>query len=214
MIDKGKTVMRLRVLTAVSGVTALTLLGVMPVAQAAEPSAPAANGVAKVKKLSPEEIQTMLAARADANTQGVTAGTTAQGRVVCFQAHVRNANMWTSTICTDQSGFTGSEGHSDPIDAVRFFVGTTGGMDFNVQTHWANFGTTPEAHIAPGEGLLMVHSNGNALEAIHLRSSNERMMASAHVKDVGWKGTGLWSYDQWIGSIGENRWMEAFWIDI
>ncbi|MEK2490906.1 hypothetical protein WN990_15225 [Kitasatospora purpeofusca] len=206
--------MRFRALTAVSGLTALTLLGMVPVAQAAEPSAPAANGVAKVKKMSPEEIQEMLAARADANTQGVTAGTTAEGRVVCFRAHVRNANMWTSTICTDQSGFTGSEGRNDPIDAVYFYVGPTGGMDFNVETHWANFGTAPEAHIAPGDGLMMWNSNGSALEAIHLRSFNQSMMAAAHVKDVGWKGTGLRSYDQWIGSIGENRWMEAFWIDI
>ncbi|WP_405648074.1 hypothetical protein [Streptomyces uncialis] len=40
------------------------------------------------------------------------------------------------------------------------------------------------------------------------------MKAAAHVQDVGWKGTDQWAYDQWIGSIGENRWMEAFWIAI
>ncbi|MFD4908875.1 hypothetical protein [Kitasatospora purpeofusca] len=206
--------MRFRALTAVSGLTALTLLGMMPVAQAAEPPAPAANEVTTVGKLSPEEFQKMRAARAGVNTQGVTDGATIQGRVVCYQAHVRNANVWTSLICTDQSSFTGSVGQGDPIDAVYFAVGTTGGMDFNVQLHWANDGSGPERHVAPGETVTVVNPQGNVLEAIHLRSSNESMKAGAHVKDVGWKGTDQWSYDQWIGSIGEARWMEAFWIHI
>ncbi|MFE7493116.1 hypothetical protein ACFVVU_09090 [Kitasatospora sp. NPDC057965] len=203
--------MRLRALTAVSALTALTLLGAMPVAQAADSSAPAVNEVTKVKELSPEEIQAMAAAQADTSTQGVTAGTMTQGRRVCFQAHTRKAG-WTNTICTDQSGFTGSQGQADPIDAVRFAVGATGGMDFNVQLHWSNDGTGSEYHIGPGAAVELY--NGNDLEAIHLWSSNESMMAAAHVKDVGWKGTGLWSYNQWIGSIDEGRWMEAFWIDI
>ncbi|MFD9068204.1 hypothetical protein ACFVZ3_42595 [Kitasatospora purpeofusca] len=206
--------MRFRALTAVSGLTALALLGVMPVAQAAEPSAPAANEVTTVGKLSPEEFQKMRAARADVNAQGVTDGTTIQGRVVCYQAHVRNANVWTSLICTDQSSFTGSVGQGDPIDAVYFAVGTTGGMDFNVQLHWANDGRGAEVHVGPGGWVQMSNGNGNVLEAIHLRSTNESMKAGAHVKNFGWKTTDQWSYDQWIGSIDENRWMEAFWIHI
>ncbi|MFJ8434891.1 hypothetical protein ACIQ9P_26680 [Kitasatospora sp. NPDC094019] len=205
--------MRVRALTAVSTLTALTFLGMVPAAQAADSPVPAVNGVTRVEKLGPEGLREMAAAQADANAQGVTDGTAAGGRRVCFQAHARSAG-WTSTICTDQSGFTGSQGQVDPIDAVRFSVGATGGMDFNVQLHWANDGTGAEGHIAPGGAVEIWNANGNVLEAIHLWSSNESMMAAAHVKNVGWKGTGLYSYNQWIGSIGEGRWMEAFWIHI
>ncbi|WP_329563458.1 hypothetical protein OG711_37905 [Streptomyces uncialis] len=71
-----------------------------------------------------------------------------------------------------------------------------------------------ERHIAPGGSFEFSHNGGQPIQALRFRSTNESMKAAAHVQGVGWKGTDQLSYDQWIGSIGENRWMEAFWIAI
>ncbi|MFE2108360.1 hypothetical protein ACFXAF_21195 [Kitasatospora sp. NPDC059463] len=198
--------MRFRALTAVSALTALTLLGMVPVAQAAGPSAPASNTEVKIEKLTPELSRAVDAARAEAVESG-----TARSYYVCFQAHARGAG-WTNTVCSDGPGFTGSEGHNDPIDRVVFTVG--GGLDFNTQLHFRNEGTTAPIHVPSSYQVELSNPNGNVIEAIRLWSSNAPMKAAAHVQNVGWKGTDQWSYDQWIGSIGEARWMEAFWIDI
>ncbi|MFF2656209.1 hypothetical protein ACFVUH_02470 [Kitasatospora sp. NPDC058032] len=202
--------MRFRALTAVSALTALTLIGMVPVAQAAGPSAPAAGGGPTFESSVPDVARAMDAARVE-GTPSIADAT--QWRQVCFQAHSRSAG-WTSTVCSDEPGFTGTEGHNDPIDGLRFWVNKVADMDFNVQVHWANDGSGWEYHVPPGGSIELDNGNGNVVEAIHLRSSNEPMKAAAHVKNVGWKGTNLFAYDQWIGSIGENRWMEAFWIDI
>ncbi|WP_380280884.1 hypothetical protein [Kitasatospora purpeofusca] len=201
--------MRFRALTAVAALTALTVLGAVPTAQAAEPaepSAPATTAEGKLRKLTPEMADAVNAARAGAadSVAGVTP------HFVCFRAHLRNAG-WSNTVCSDGPGFTGLEGKNDPIDAVRFTVG--GGFDFRAQVHFANTGTTSEIHVPSGSEYEFFN-NGNAIEAIHLRSLNHAMKAAAHVQNVGWKGTNTWERDQWIGSIGEARWMEAFWIDL
>ncbi|WP_380280860.1 hypothetical protein [Kitasatospora purpeofusca] len=198
--------MRIRALTAVSALTALTLLGMVPVAQAADPSVPAANTGIKIEKLTPELSRSVDAARAEAVESG-----TARSYYVCFQAHTRSG-QWTNTVCSDGPGFTGTENHNDPIDRVIFTVG--GGLDFHTQLHFANEGTAPAVHVPSSYQIEFWNPNGNVIEAIHLWSSNAPMKAAAHVQNVGWKGTDQWSYNQWIGSIGEARWMEAFWIDI
>ncbi|MER7703727.1 hypothetical protein ABTX81_12605 [Kitasatospora sp. NPDC097605] len=198
--------MRSRTLTALSALTALTLLGMVPVAQAAGSAAPSSSTEVKP---APDTAQTGDTARAGAAVPGPTLQ---NARALCYQAHSRNAG-WTSVLCTDgAAGFTGTTGQNDPIDRVYFSV--YGDLDFNVQLHWSNDGTGAERRVAPGTWAEIYNPNGNALEAIHLRSTNETMKAAAHVQNVGWKGTDLWSYDQWIGSIGEARWMEAFWVAI
>ncbi|MEV0535528.1 hypothetical protein [Kitasatospora sp. NPDC050463] len=207
--SNGVVIMRFRALAAVSALTALTLVGIVPAAQAADPPAPATGVVVKVEKLSPEQARTVDAASAARTAFSPET----QGRVLCFQAHARTAG-WTAVVCSNEAGFTGTEAKNDPIDAVRFIVGTVGALNFNVQTHWANDGTASEDYVPPGYMLEISNANGNVLEAIRLRSTNETMKAAAHVQNVGWKGTGQWSYDQWIGSIGEGHWMEAFWVDI
>lgn len=176
--------------------------------QAADVPAPATREVVKVSKLTPEQIRKVNAA----GTQ--RSGALAEGRAVCYQAHVRNKG-WSAELCTDgNSGFTGTVGENKPIDRIKFYVGTVGAMNFNVQAHWAETGTGSEHYIAPGSSFEFVHAGGQPIQALRLRSTNESMKAAAHVQDVGWKGTDQWSYDQWIGSIGENRWMEAFWLAI
>ncbi|MGW6462007.1 hypothetical protein ACWF94_39795 [Streptomyces sp. NPDC055078] len=178
-----------------------------PAAQAADAPASATREVVKVAKLTPEQIRKV-------NAAGAQRSEAAEGRAVCYQAHVRNKG-WSATLCTDGApGYTGAVGENKPIDRIKFYVGTTGAMNFNVQAHWAGTGTGPERHIAPGNSYEFAHGAGQPIQALRLRSTNESMKAAAHVQNVGWKGTGQWSYDQWIGSIGENRWMEAFWIAI
>ncbi|MFF7456877.1 hypothetical protein [Kitasatospora sp. NPDC008115] len=202
--------MRSRTLTAVSALTALTFLGMVPVAQATGPAATPASGTeAKIQKPAPDTAEAVDVAR----TAAAPSGTTLQNaRSLCYRAHSRNAG-WTSLLCTDgAAGFTGTTGQNDPIDRVYFAV--YGDLNFNVQMHWANAGTGVERRVDPGTWAEIYNPAGNALEAIHLRSTNETMKAAAHVQNVGWKGTDLWSYDQWIGSIGEARWMEAFWVAI
>ncbi|WEV28918.1 hypothetical protein OYE22_29835 [Streptomyces sp. 71268] len=159
-------------------------------------------------KLTPEQLR-------EVNAAGVQrSGSRTEGRAICYQAHVRNKG-WSATLCTDGAdGYTGTVGENKPIDRIKFYVGTTGAMNLNVQAHWAETGTGPEHYIAPGTSYEFSHSGGQPVQALRLRSNNETMKAAAHVQGVGWKGTNAWSYDQWIGSIGENRWMEAFWIDI
>ncbi|MFJ8434677.1 hypothetical protein ACIQ9P_25595 [Kitasatospora sp. NPDC094019] len=198
--------MRIRALAAVSVLTACTILGMVPAAQAAGPSAPAANAEVKIEKLTPELGRAVDAARAEAVESG-----TARSYYVCFQAHTRSG-VWTNTVCSDGPGFTGTEGHNDPIDSITFTVG--GGLDFHTQVHFAEAGSTAPVHVPSSYQATIYNINGYAVEAIHLWSSNARMKAAAHVQNVGWKGTDQWSYDQWIGSIDEARWMEAFWIDI
>ncbi|WP_380280882.1 hypothetical protein [Kitasatospora purpeofusca] len=201
--------MRFRALTAVSALTALTLLGAVPAAQAAGPSAPAANTEAWVQKPAPARGQAANAAHTEAAASGATLQ---NAHVLCYQSHSRKAG-WTASLCTDGSpGFTGTTGQSDPIDRVMFTV--YGDLDFNVQLHWSIDGTGLDRHVVPNTSVEVYNVNGNPLEAIRLRSTNETMKAAAHVQNVGWKGTNLWSYDQWIGSMGENRWMEAFWVAI
>ncbi|MFE7531322.1 hypothetical protein ACFU7Y_37290 [Kitasatospora sp. NPDC057542] len=202
----GEVTMRFRALTAVSALTALTLLGMVPVAQAAGPSAPTSNTEVKIEKLTPEMSQAVDAARTEAAESG-----TARSYYVCFQAHSRTAG-WTNMVCSDGPGFTGTEGRNDPIDRVIFTVG--GGLDFHTQVHFSNDGSTSEIYVPSSYQAEVSNVNGNVIEAIRLRSSNAPMKAAAHVQNVGWKGTDQWSYDQWIGSINEGRWMEAFWIDI
>ncbi|MFE6865021.1 hypothetical protein ACFVFS_00525 [Kitasatospora sp. NPDC057692] len=201
--------MRFRALTAVSALTALTFLGTVPMAQAADSSAPASNTGVKIRKPTPELARAIDAARTKAAGSGPALQT---AHVLCYQAHTRNAG-WSAILCTDGApGFTGTTGHNDPIDRVVFWVG--GGLDFNTQLHWANDGTSQGFHVASGDGLELWNTHGNALEAIRLWSSNDLMKAAAHVQNVGWKGTDRWSPDQWIGSIGEARWMEAFWVAV
>ncbi|MFB7476231.1 hypothetical protein [Kitasatospora sp. NPDC056184] len=202
--------MRFRALTAVSALTALTFLGTVPMAQAAGPSASAAGTMVKIQKLTPEMTRAIDAARAKAAPSG---SALQAAHVLCYQAHTRKAG-WTAQLCTDgAAGFTGTTGHNDPIDMVAFTV--FGGLDFNTQFHWANDGTSIGFNVpADGRRIEFWNLSGNPLEAIRLRSTNETMKAAAHVQNVGWKGTDQWSYDQWIGSIGEARWMEAFWVAI
>ncbi|MFD5563389.1 hypothetical protein [Kitasatospora griseola] len=88
-----------------------------------------------------------------------------------------------------------------------------GSLNLYTQVHYSNIPqNTPEQNTPSGYSI-QYNAGTEAIEALHLRS-NVAILAAAHVKDVGWKGTNMWSYDQWIGSIGEARWMEAFWIDI
>ncbi|MFB7476230.1 hypothetical protein [Kitasatospora sp. NPDC056184] len=200
--------MRFRALAAVSALTALTLLGAVPTAQAAAPSAPATTTGATLQKLTPETAAAVDAARA--GTPAADSPTGITPHYVCFQAHSRTTG-WTNLVCSDGPGFTGTENKNDPIDSVIFTVG--GGFDFRAQVHFANTGTTGEVYVPSGY-QYQFYNDGNAVEAIHLRSLNHAMKAAAHVQNVGWKGTNTWERDQWIGSIGEARWMEAFWIDL
>ncbi|MFD4831484.1 hypothetical protein ACFWPV_16780 [Streptomyces uncialis] len=202
------TTVRNRSQIAVSLLAALTILGMSPASQAADAPAPVTGEVVKVTKLTPEQLRKV-------NAAGAQRSGAAEGRAVCFQAHVRNKG-WSATLCTDGTtpGFTGTVGENKPIDRIKFYVGTTGAMNFNVQAHWAETGTGAERHIAPGGSFEFSHNGGQPIQALRFRSTNESMKAAAHVQGVGWKGTDQWSYDQWIGSIGENRWMEAFWIAI
>ncbi|MGW4897478.1 hypothetical protein ACWEQL_35295 [Kitasatospora sp. NPDC004240] len=204
-----------RISTAAAGMALLAgaLLANAPAAAAGTPTPPstptATNDVVKIGKLTPEQTRTMDAAGAERTAFSPQT----DGRRLCFQAHSRTGG-WSAAKCSDSEGYTGTEGQNDPIDVVRFWVGTTGALNFNVQVHWANDGNSSEYYVAPGNSIELSNIHGNPLQAIHLRSTNETMKAAAHVQNVGWKGTNQWSYDQWIGSIGENRWMEAFWIDI
>ncbi|MFJ8434651.1 hypothetical protein ACIQ9P_25460 [Kitasatospora sp. NPDC094019] len=200
--------MRLRTLTTVSAFTALTFATAAPAAHAADPSAPATSPGYTVRKLTPEEA----GGTDTAGTGQIASGPRTQGRVICFQARTRSGT-WTAKVCSDGPGFTGTEGRNDPIVSVRFWVGTVGDMDLTVALHFAEIGTLPEVTLLSGDAVE-IDAVGRALEAIHLQSDSESMKAAAHVQNVGWKGTDQWSYDQWIGSIGEGRWMEAFWIDI
>ncbi|MGC5344071.1 hypothetical protein ACPXCE_27185 [Streptomyces sp. DT24] len=179
-----------------------------PAAQAGDTSAPATNDVVRVGKLTPEMARKVDAAGAKRT------GSLTQGRALCFQAHVRNGG-WSALLCTDgAAGYTGTVGQNKPIDEVYFYVGTVGALNFNVQVHWAEDGTSGEYNVPPGTSIQLSNVHGQPLQAIRLRSTNETLKAAAHVQNVGWKGTDQWSYDQWIGSIGENRWMEAFWVAI
>ncbi|MCX4688768.1 hypothetical protein OG401_31495 [Kitasatospora purpeofusca] len=199
--------MRFRTLTA-AAITALTVLGTVPAAQAAAPAAPEAGFKITVGKQTPEMEQAVNAARAEATASG---DAVAAGPRLCFRAHSKNAG-WTPTVCSDQTGHAGTEGHGDPIDRVVLWP--SGGLDFYTQVHISNIPeSSPERQI-PSGGYVEIDAGDETVEALHLRSTNALMKASAHVKDVGWKGGTQWLNDQWIGSIGEGRWMEAFWIDI
>ncbi|MGC0415024.1 UrcA family protein [Embleya sp. AB8] len=201
--------MRFRARIAVPLLSALALFGMAPAAQAVETSAPATSEVVTVGKLTPEQAQKVDAAGAKRT------GLRTQGRALCYQAHVRGSDQWSAKLCTDgAAGYTGTVGQNKPIDEIYFEVGTTGALNFNVQAHWAEDGTGSENNVPPGTWIRIGNIHGQPLQAIHLRSTNETLKAAAHVQDVGWKSTDQWLYDQWIGSIGENRWMEAFWVAI
>lgn len=200
--------MRFRAKISVPLLASLALFGMAPAAQAADSSTPAPSDVVKIGKLTPEQARKVDAAGAKQT------GSLTQGRALCYQAHIKNG-PWSSMVCTDGAeGYSGTVGENRPIDAVYFYVGTVGSLNFNVQVHWAEDGNSGEYHVPPGSAIQLSNANGQPLQAIHLRSTNETLKAAAHVQNVGWKGTDQWSYDQWIGSIGENRWMEAFWVAI
>ncbi|MGV9269491.1 hypothetical protein ACWDRR_33040 [Kitasatospora sp. NPDC003701] len=198
--------MRFRTMTA-AAITALTVLGTVPAAQAAAPAAPEGGYKITVTKQSPEMEQAVNAARAEATASG-DALTAAP--LLCFQAHTKKVG-WTPAVCSNQVGHTGTVGNADPIDGITLSV--FGSLDLYTQVHASNIPqSSAELHLVSGDTVEYT-AGGELIEALHLRSSVP-MLASAHVKDVGWKGGTQWLKDQWIGSIGEARWMEAFWIDI
>lgn len=208
-------IVRIRTKAVVSLFAALALIGVSHGAQAADSPDlvdPGDTSVTRIGKVTPE-----MARQADAEVAKLPR-MASNWPIICFQAHVRNHGD-TAVRCSNTGGWTGLTGENEPIEAAEFWyysVADRAGMAMAITPHFADFGTGGEKAMPVYPYSVIVGYKNTAwhpLQALRLRSTTHNTHGAAHVQNVGWKGFGP-AMDQWIGSIGENRWMEAFYVSV
>ncbi|MGW9210964.1 hypothetical protein ACWGR4_28745 [Embleya sp. NPDC055664] len=113
-----------------------------------------------------------------------------------------------------ESGFTGTTGLGEPLESLEFIFSGPTVMQAEVRVHLAGMGWGSWKEVKSNYSIRFgaPGTAGPAIEAISFRSTNGTFEGAGHImNNPNWVGTGLLS-DITIGTTGEGRWLEAFWV--
>ncbi|MEU0935914.1 hypothetical protein [Embleya sp. NPDC005971] len=161
----------------------------------------------------------------------------ADGGTLWYRALSRsNTQVWGDWKLSNDvlnPGYVGNAGNNDPIVAVQFlwYQHPPFGYNLGLRGHWSDFGygsifplsfddNNADASVVMYTPLLQPLE-----ELAFFNSGPNSVVAAGHIQDVGWQGgtyfqpeSGYpwgwpWVGAYWIGSTGQARWIEAFWVD-
>ncbi|MGC0416349.1 hypothetical protein [Embleya sp. AB8] len=140
-------------------------------------------------------------------------GSTSLDTNLCYWSETRNVGRTGSLCSPAKAGFTGTTGQNKPLESASFYFDQSTAMTLWVRVHFAEVGWTNWRPITSTYVMQYgdIGVGGPAIEAIDFSSTNGSLTGAGHVQNVGWVGTGT-SSNITIGTTGQARWLEAFWV--
>ncbi|MFE5913615.1 hypothetical protein ACFQ6B_31650 [Streptomyces wedmorensis] len=160
-------------------------------------------------------IATALALSGVASTAGpADAGTTSIcGGRFAYRAHVQDLG-WQPWVCGGQ--WSGTQGLAKNLEAIEFQVNPANAETFCARAHRSSYGWDSTFQ-CKNSGIFQIGTTGmnSPIEAIEVAPQINIITGNAYSRNVGWLGGMTYAGKiGMIGTVGQNRPMEMFWLSI